>query len=145
MNNKAEDQAVNAENADNSTARRKLGTGKTVLIIMLLFFGMIYLTQRDAVSTIDCTPDIIATKPDVIMLGAWWCRYCHQAKRYFQENSIHYCEYDMETTATGKRLYQEHGAGAVPILLIGKYQLSGFNSQQIETALDRLKNGQNIN
>ena len=64
------------------------------------------------------------------MLGAWWCTYCYQAKKYFQRNDIQYCEYDMENTATGKRLYQEHGSGAVPILLIGQYQLNGFSEHR---------------
>jgi len=73
------------------------------------------------------------------MLGAWWCTYCYQAKKYFQHNNIHYCEYDMENTETGRQLYEEHGGGAVPILLIGEYRLSGFSEQQIETALSLLK------
>ena len=73
------------------------------------------------------------------MLGAWWCTYCYQAKRYFQRNDIHYCEYDMESTTTGKRLYQKHGGGAIPILLIGEYRLNGFSEKQIETALGLLE------
>ncbi len=73
------------------------------------------------------------------MLGAWWCTYCYQAKKYFQKNNIHYCEYDMENTAAGKHLYEERGGGAVPILLIGDYQISGFSEQQIDTALATLK------
>ena len=99
---------------------------------------MIILSRHESVETIDCNADIIASNPDVIMLGAWWCTYCYQTKRYFQENNIHYCEYDMENTLEGKRLYEKHGGGAVPILLIGKYRLSGFNEQQIEAALDLL-------
>ena len=99
----------------------------------------IIFSRREAVETIDCTPDIIASNPDVIMLGAWWCTYCYQTKRYFQHNNIHYCEYDMENTEIGKQLYEEHGGGAVPILLIGEYKLSGFSEQQIEKALSLLK------
>lgn len=99
---------------------------------------MILISRHETVVTIDCTPEIIASKPDVIMLGAWWCTYCYQAKKYFQRNNIHYCEYDMENTETGKRIYEEHGGGAVPIFLIGKYQLSGFSEQQIDAALASL-------
>ena len=113
-----------------------------IYILILLFFGFIFITRHEPVKTIDCTPEIIARKPDVIMLGAWWCSYCYQAKKYFQRNNIHYCEYDMESTATGKQLYIEHGSGAVPIMLIGKYQLNGFSERQIETALAELKNKQ---
>ena len=44
----------------------------------------------------------------------------------------------MENTTIGKQLYQQHGAGAVPILLIGQYQLNGFSEPQVETALSLL-------
>lgn len=111
---------------------------KTALFIILLFTGLILFIQREAIVTIDCTPEIIAQKPDVIMLGAWWCRYCHKAKEYFQQNNIHYCEYDMESTARGKQLYRQYGGG-LPVLLIGKYQLNGFDEEQVEQVLALLK------
>jgi len=106
-----------------------------LFIIALFVVAMILLSRQQTVNTINCDASIIASKPDVIMLGAWWCNYCYKAKKYFQKNNIHYCEYDMENTAEGKRLYEEHGAGAIPILLIGKYQINGFSEQQIEAAL----------
>jgi len=117
---------------------RALPKRSGLAFIIVIFFGLIFLSQRETVNTVDCSPALIASNPDVIMLGAWWCTYCYQAKKYFQRNDIHYCEYDMENTTIGKRLYQQHGGGAVPILLIGKYQLNGFSEQQIETALASL-------
>ena len=77
------------------------------------------------------------------MLGAWWCPYCYQARKYLQNNEISYCEYDMESTEIGRQLYQEQGGGAIPKLLIGNYQISGFNQRQIERALDLLHNEPN--
>lgn len=106
-----------------------------LIFIGFIVIGFIVLSRHDPVNTIDCTPEIIAQKPDVVMLGAWWCTYCYQAKKYFQKNEIHYCEYDMENTTEGKKLYEKHGGGAVPILLIGKHKLSGYSEQQIERAL----------
>lgn len=104
---------------------------------MVVFF--ILVSRHEAVNTIECTPEIIKKKPDVIMLGAWWCSYCYQAKRYFQNNSINYCEYDMENTEKGKQLYEENGGGAVPLILIGNYRLQGFNPEMIEAALAETK------
>jgi len=126
----------------NTTARNKTPKKNRsgIFIIAIFIAAIIIFSRQEPLNTIDCTPDIIASKPDVIMLGAWWCTYCYQAKKYFQKNNIHYCEYDMEHTEEGKRLYQAKGGGAVPILLIGDYKLSGFSEQQIETALDLLKN-----
>ncbi len=121
-------------NSNKSPAKRK-----GVLLVLFLLFAVIFFSRHEAVNTIDCNPAIIASKPDVIMLGAWWCSYCYQAKRYFQQNNIHYCEYDMENTAEGKRLYEDNGGGGVPILFIGEYRLSGFSEQQIEAALATLK------
>jgi len=105
------------------------------LILALAFIAILLLSKHEPVTTVDCTPEIIASKPDVVMLGAWWCTYCYQAKKYFQHNDINYCEYDMENTTIGKQLYEDNGGGAVPILLIGKYRLQGFSEQQIEQAL----------
>jgi len=123
----------NAGSPDNS---EKSGTKRGGLfIIAIVIAGMVYLSRHEAVNTIDCNAEVLASKPDVIMLGAWWCSYCYQAKKYFQRNNIHYCEYDMENTPEGKQLYEKHGGGAIPIMLIGKYQLSGFDRHQIETAI----------
>jgi len=132
--------AEQTETRDTAANNMKTPAAKRKGLYLLAFFllALIFLSRHEPVNTIDCTPEIIATKPDVIMLGAWWCTYCYQAKKYFQRNNIHYCEYDMENTTTGKRLYEEHGSGAVPILLIGQYQLNGFSEQQIEMALKLL-------
>ncbi len=113
-------------------ARRKK---TTLLFIGIVLLALILISRHKSVNTIECTPQIIKQKPDVIMLGAWWCSYCYQAKAYFQKNNIHYCEYDMENTATGKQLYTENGGGAIPLLLIGNYRLRGFNPGMIEAAL----------
>jgi glutaredoxin len=137
MTKQTETQASIAESTKTPAAKRK---GIYLLVFFLL--ALIFLSRHEPVNTIDCTPEIISGKPDVIMLGAWWCSYCYQAKKYFQRNDIHYCEYDMENTDIGKRLYEEQGGGAVPILLIGEYQLNGFSEQQVETALKLLDSRQ---
>jgi len=129
------------------TTPPETGTKKkrsSLFIIAFFIVAIIIFSRQESVNTIDCTPEIIASKPDIIMLGAWWCTYCYQAKRYFQNNKINYCEYDMENTDEGKRLYQANGAGAVPVLLIGEYRLNGFSEQQIETALKLQKNTDKI-
>ncbi len=120
----------------NSSENNTRPKSKGGLIVIALFIAaVIFLSRHETVKTIDCNAEILAGKPDVIMLGAWWCSYCYQAKKYFQRNNIHYCEYDMENTPQGKLLYEKHGGGAIPIMLIGDYQLSGFNEKQIEAAI----------
>ena len=127
---------MNGKTEDNTNRPKRKRGG--LFVISAFIIALIVLSRHDPVNTIDCNAEVIANKPDVIMLGAWWCTYCYQAKKYFQQNKIHYCEYDMENTVEGRRLYEENGGGAVPIILIGKYRLSGFSEQQIESALDLL-------
>lgn len=119
--------------AKNKPKRKRNG----FYLILIVIVVMIFFSRQQTVTTIDCSPEILASKPDVIMLGAWWCSYCFKAKKYFQKNNIHYCEYDVENSIEGKRMYEKLGSGAIPIILIGDYQLSGFSRYQIETALER--------
>jgi len=130
---------MNDHTSDKNTKPRKRNA-KGLVFFAILIVGFIFVSRHEPVNTIDCTPDIIAGEPDVIMLGAWWCSYCYRAKRYFQQNKINYCEYDMENTVIGKRLYRERGSGAVPMMLIGQYQINGYSEQQIEYALSLLSN-----
>ena len=109
------------------------------LVLFALFFLAVFtLTYRPSIETIFCDEITLSPKPDVIMLGAWWCPYCYQARKYLQSNEISYCEYDMERSDEGEKLYREINGQAIPILLIGEYQINGFNEQRIEIALEKL-------
>lgn len=109
-----------------------------IVLFGLLFLAIFVMTYRPSVETIYCDKNTLKPKPDVIMLGAWWCPYCLQARKYLQRNNINYCEYDMERSEEGKNLYKKVNGQAIPILLIGDYQLSGFDEGSIEKALDIL-------
>ncbi|MCM8854180.1 MAG: DUF4124 domain-containing protein [Candidatus Thiodiazotropha sp.] len=63
----------------------------------------------------------------VVMYSTKWCGYCKKARRYFKSNRISFVEYDVESSAKGKRDYKKLGAGGVPIILVGKHRLNGFS------------------
>ena len=73
--------------------------------------------------------------PDVVMLGASWCPSCITAIQFFAANDINYCEYDMETSAIGARLYKEVNGRGVPILFIGRHQIHGFSEATVTRSL----------
>ena len=73
--------------------------------------------------------------PDVVMLGASWCPSCITAIQFFAANDINYCEYDMETSAIGARLYKEVNGRGVPILFIGRHRIHGFSEATVTRAL----------
>ena len=90
-------QEQNNNRTENNRPRRKKSG---LLLILLLFFSLAYFTQHEALVNIECSPDIIASKPDVIMMGALWCRKFQSAKKNYQKNKIKYFENDIEKKNT---------------------------------------------
>jgi glutaredoxin len=100
---------------------------------------MIFASYRNAVTTIDCDAAVLKSSPDVIMLGAWWCPYCAQARKYFHSNNVHYCEYDIERSAEGARLYDKMNGAGIPVLIIDGKNYSGFDSVAFERLMENRK------
>jgi glutaredoxin len=73
--------------------------------------------------------------PDVVMLGTSWCPSCIAAIQFLAANDINYCEYDIETSAIGERLYKDVNGRAVPILFIGRQRIHGFSEATVTRSL----------
>ena len=69
----------------------------------------------------------------VTMYSASWCGVCKQAKQYFRKNGISCKEYDIETTSKGKLDFRKLKGTGVPIILIGKKRMNGFNQSRFES------------
>lgn len=73
-----------------------------------------------------------AHRPRVLLYSAQWCGVCRKAKRYFGEQGIPYREYDVETSAKGRRDYTRLKGTGVPIILVGKQRMDGFTRERFE-------------
>lgn len=113
--------------------RRKING---LLIIGLILLFVVISTYQAEVHKIYCDDEVLATNPEVIMLGAWWCPYCYKARAYLQKTDISYCEYDIEHSETGKKLYDDTGITGIPVLIIGEHTLQGFDEGSIDRALE---------
>jgi glutaredoxin len=109
------------------------------LLIAIIFVALVIYNQKPAIPHIYCNDDILKSKPEVIVLGTWWCPSCYQARRYLSENQISYCEYDIERSAEGEKLFNEVNGKVIPVLLVGDYMMSGFDEQRIEQVLARAR------
>ena len=69
----------------------------------------------------------------VVMYSAAWCGICTKAKKYFRKNKIAYKEYDIDTSKKGRRDFKKLKASGVPVILVGKKRLNGFNIKKFET------------
>ena len=74
--------------------------------------------------------DIISK--NVIMYSASWCGVCSTAKKYFKHKGIPYKEYDVETSAKGRKDFKRLRGKGVPIILIGKKRMDGFDQSYFE-------------
>jgi len=110
-----------------------------LLVIVIVVAALILINYRPPVAHVYCDENTLTPRPDVIMLGTGWCPYCYEARRYFERNSVNYCEYDVETSPVGKKLYNEVNGQSIPILLIGPYRIRGFDADRFEQLMSRLE------
>jgi glutaredoxin len=82
-----------------------------------------------------CDVDADPANVDAMMLSASWCRYCARARHFFVARGHRYCEYDIELSPTGARLYRESGVQGVPVIFIGDDVIVGFNRHEIGQSL----------
>ena len=73
-----------------------------------------------------------ASAKKVIMYSASWCGVCKHAKKYFRQQGIAYKEYDIETSAKGRRDFKRLRGRGVPIILVGKQRMNGFDASAFE-------------
>lgn len=77
---------------------------------------------------------VAKSKPAVTLYSTTWCGYCKKARAYFIETNVAFKEYDVETSRKGVRDYERFGASGVPVILVGKQRLQGFNRAAFDRA-----------
>jgi glutaredoxin len=73
----------------------------------------------------------------VIMYSTSWCSYCKKARRYFKAQNIPYREFDIENNAQAKKRFKSLGGSGVPLILVGKHKVSGFNEKSFKQVYDK--------
>lgn len=88
---------------------------------------------------VDITDYSSALKPDtdkkVVMYMTEWCGYCKKASRYMDANNIPYTEYDIEKSTRANSEHKRLDGKGVPLILVGKKKMSGFNAGRLEGLL----------
>jgi glutaredoxin len=112
--------------------KRILSIG-AVLLLVIVSVGAVQSYQSTAEVQTPTAPAVQAnTDKQVIMYATSWCGYCKQARQYFTRNNIPFVEYDVEEDPQARREYDELGGDGVPIILVGKYWLDGFDQEEFE-------------
>ncbi len=87
-----------------------------------------FLDQRDAQRREKAS----LKRPPVVMYSAVWCGVCKCARQFFKANNIPFSEYDVETSAKGKKDFARLKGRGVPVILIGKKRMNGFDKPRFK-------------
>ena len=79
-------------------------------------------------------------RPRVVMYSASWCGVCKRARSYFRSHHIPFKEYDVETTAKGRRDYKRLKGKGVPLILVGGRRMTGFSPGRFEQLYAGVRN-----
>jgi len=125
------------QSPNNALAPRRING---LFILVIIVAALVLINYRPPIAHVYCDENTLTSRPDVIMLGTSWCPYCYEARRYFENNNVDYCEYDVEKSPVGEKLYNDLKGQSIPILLIGPYRISGFDENRFEQLLSRVEN-----
>lgn len=76
--------------------------------------------------------------PEVLMYSTSSCPYCGMAREYFTSKGIAYQDFDVDAdTQKAREMVAISGQGAVPVIIINKRVIIGFDKPLIEDALTR--------
>ncbi|MFZ5653583.1 MAG: DUF4124 domain-containing protein [Pseudomonadota bacterium] len=73
-----------------------------------------------------------APRREVVLYSTQRCGFCRQARAHFRARGIPYTEYDVETTAQGRRDYRRMNGRGVPIILIDGQRMDGFSASRFD-------------
>lgn len=69
------------------------------------------------------------------MFTTQWCSVCKKAKAYLHEKGIAFEELDVEASASAQAEFQRLGGKGVPVILVGKQRMDGFDADGMANLL----------
>jgi len=72
------------------------------------------------------------TTVQLVLYSSRNCHFCRQAKAYFKARHIAFREYDVEYDAKGRKDFKRLRGRGVPIVLVGKLRMDGFDPVRFE-------------
>jgi mycoredoxin len=95
----------------------------------------LYEKLKPAYSEGDFSAYYAGTATNVVVYGTPTCPYCAKVRAYLQENHIQFTDLDVTTDEKGIRDFTRLGSKSVPVTLVGKRRINGFNSTALQEAL----------
>lgn len=81
------------------------------------------------------SPAFAAKDNSVVLYGTSTCSYCKQAREYLRSQGVNFQDYDIENSEEAKNKFQSLNGQGVPLIIVGKTRLDGFDRNDLHTAL----------
>ncbi len=72
---------------------------------------------------------------NVVVYTSNTCGYCHEAKKYLDENNVAYTEKNVSTDMEARKELMDQGFMGVPVILVDDEVIQGFDKRRLETLL----------
>lgn len=107
---------------------------KKILFGLLVLFSSVLLIYGVSASTSEQIQIAQgASKVDVYVTS--WCPYCRKMTEFLKQNGIAYTAYDIEKDKVAAKKYRSLGVQGVPVTVIGKKVIGGYNPDGVKAAL----------
>ena len=109
---------------------------KLIVIVIFAVFLHWYFGKEESASSVLADSNIaLGSQYSVTLYATEWCGYCKKTRKFLSENNIKYFEYDIEKSEEGSRRYRALNGNGVPLLVINKKVIRGYNPKAIVAAL----------
>lgn len=75
----------------------------------------------------------------VTMYSTEWCGYCAKMRAFMQLRNIAYDDLDIEKSAQAKRNFEALGGGGLPLLVVNRNIVRGYNPKLVLKYLDDIE------
>ncbi len=72
---------------------------------------------------------------NVVVYTSNTCGYCHEAKKYLDENGVSYTEKNVSTDMEARKELMDQGFMGVPVILVDDEVIQGFDKRRLEALL----------
>ncbi len=106
---------------------------KLAAAVVLAFGGLLAWSNQRATARHD--PRRSNGPNDVVLLSAEWCGYCQAEKRALTAAQVPFRELDVEHDSEGRQAYDAVGGHGIPVTVIGKDIVFGFDASRLNRLL----------
>jgi mycoredoxin len=73
---------------------------------------------------------------EVAVYGTPTCPYCAKARAFLRDRHIQFSDFDITNNAKARQSFANLGSQSVPVILVGRRRINGFNAPAITAALE---------